>query len=559
MLASRGSNIAQQTTLLEVQTTVNGVDTRIQSMQLDISQIKTDVAALKTQALPLGPVRYHIQKFVSGSGVEIKWKDPKDTVIAGYPAAYWKQTVIVRKEDADPTSITDGTVVLTTTTRDQYQHTAYLDTNGTANSHYRAFPSATNGYVNESADNIFTTYVLFGFTIDETNPDPDTCITYTDANTDFTPIRMDFTNNAITGTTDWMSCFFMPKPCMLHCADSEHAESYVDYYLDPTDYTKKADGVTASDVANTSYAGNAMMEFPPIFMKVTKDGPNIHFAFSDQRLDEDFEAWSAKTHDGTYKPWYNAIYEGQSVSSVMRSMSTGQKPTGSLTAANEWAYSQANNVNDDKGWGTTLWADEQVIKALTFLVTRSLNSQTAIGGVYNTAQSLQMNCGAGNTLGMFYGKNDGSYTPTKCFGMENRWGHRNRRCQGINAIDHKIVVKMTLSDIDGAIGGIATSDNSIDYAHYINTEDLLPAGASGAYISEIHYGHRTAGMPLSSTGGSSSTFYCDGLYTSTGFRGVLFGGSLAIGLLAGVSYCNANNAPSYAAWHYGASLSYHHF
>ena len=531
----------------------------LQGVATDVAAIKTDVAALKTQALPLGPVHYHTQKFVSGEGVYLKWKDPKDTVIAGYPAAYWKQTVIVRKEGADPTSITDGTVVVTTTTRDQYMHTAYLDVNGTATSHYRAFPSATNGYVNESAENIFTPYVLFGFTIDESNPDPDTCITYTDANTDFTPIRMDFTNDEITGTADWMGCFFMPKPCMLHRADADHAESYVDYYLDPDDYTKKADGVTASDVANTSYAGNAMMEFPPIFMKVTKDGPNIHFAFSDQQIDEDFEAWSAKTHDGTYKPWYNAIYEGQSISSVMRSMSTGQKPTGSLTAANEWAYSQANNVNADQGWGTTLWADEQIIKALTFLVTGSLNSQTAIGGVYNTASALQINCGAGNAKGMFYGKADGSYTPTKCFGMENRWGHRNRRPQGINVIDYKIVVKMTLSDIDGATGGIATSDNSIDYAHYINTEDLVPAGANGAYISEIQYGHRSAGMPLASSGGSSSTFYCDGLYTISGLRGVMFGGSLSNGLVAGVSYCDAHYAPSVAYWPYGASLSYHHF
>jgi hypothetical protein len=39
-------------------------------------------------------------------------------------------------------------------------------------------------------------------------------------------------------------------------------------------------------------------------------------------------------------------------------------------------------------------------------------------------------------------------------------------------------------------------------------------------------------------------------------RGVMFGGNLTNGLMAGVSYCNANNAPSNANWNYGASLSY---
>lgn len=540
---------------------LNGVaqEATLQDVAADITQIKTDVAALKTQALPLGPVHYHTRKFISGSGVELKWKDPADTVIAGYPAAYWKQTVIVRKEDADPTSITDGTVVLTTTTRDQYQHTSYLDTAGTANSHYRAFPSATNGYVNESADNIFTPYVLFGFTIDETDSNPATCITYTDANTDFGHIRMDFENDTILGTTDWMSAFFMPKPCMLHLADDNHAESYVDYYLDPSDYTKKADGVTASDVANTSYDGNAMMEFPPVFTKVEKVGSKIHFSICDIALDEGFEAWSAKTHDGTYANWYQAIYEGQSISNVMRSMSTGQKPTGSLTAANEWAYSQANNKSNDQGWGTTLWADEQTITILGWLVMKNLNSQEAIAGAYATASSLQINCGNGNAKGMFYGKNDGSYVASKFFGMENRWGHRNRRCQGINVVDYKIVVKMTLSNIDGSAGNIVASDNSIDYAGYIKTGDLVPAGINGAYINAINTGRFSACTAKAASGGSSSTFYCDGLYTSTGLRGVVFGGNLTDGLMAGLSFCYAYRAPSFAYWNFGASLSYHHF
>jgi hypothetical protein len=61
----------------------------------------------------------------------------------------------------------------------------------------------------------------------------------------------------------------------------------VDYYLDPDDYTKKADG-TASDVANTSYDGNAFMQWPLIFMKQYEDNDYEYCFISDGKVDEGF-------------------------------------------------------------------------------------------------------------------------------------------------------------------------------------------------------------------------------------------------------------------------------
>lgn len=55
----------------------------------------------------------------------------------------------------------------------------------------------------------------------------------------------------------------MPRPCMLKF------DGKVDYYLNPDDYTLKEDG-SPSDVSNTSYDGNAMMEFSPVFIKVQR-------------------------------------------------------------------------------------------------------------------------------------------------------------------------------------------------------------------------------------------------------------------------------------------------
>ena len=48
----------------------------------------------------------------------------------------------------------------------------------------------------------------------------------------------------------------------------------IDYELDKNDYTKKIDG-TDSDVANDSYAGNAMVGIPKVYWKIVNNGDNI--------------------------------------------------------------------------------------------------------------------------------------------------------------------------------------------------------------------------------------------------------------------------------------------
>lgn len=46
----------------------------------------------------------------------------------------------------------------------------------------------------------------------------------------------------------------------------------IKYELCPTDYTKKTDGVTSSDVMNASYSGNAMVKLPEYKPNYTRHG-----------------------------------------------------------------------------------------------------------------------------------------------------------------------------------------------------------------------------------------------------------------------------------------------
>ena len=62
----------------------------------------------------------------------------------------------------------------------------------------------------------------------------------------------------------------------------------IKYYLNPDDYTKKADG-TASDVSNANFAGNAMAVIKKIYKKEYKVGSDRYVYFCERQVDPDFQ------------------------------------------------------------------------------------------------------------------------------------------------------------------------------------------------------------------------------------------------------------------------------
>ena len=94
--------------------------------------------------------------------VTIKWTDPKDKYATpeGEEAqdpqqlvAVWDHTVLVRKVGSNPTGPSDGTVVVSTTVRNQYQTTGYTDT-GLSNDtsyHYGVFSFNEDGVASAGA------------------------------------------------------------------------------------------------------------------------------------------------------------------------------------------------------------------------------------------------------------------------------------------------------------------------------------------------------------------------------------------------------------------------
>ena len=299
----------------------------------------------------------------------------------------------------------------------------------------------------------------------------------------------------------------------------------------------------------------------PIYCYIVRTGSAVEVRFSNARQTEDWFCWTHLKSDGTFAPFCAwPLFEGANVSSVLRSMATGAKPTGNLSQANEYTYANNNGAN----WHCMTWADEMMIRLLFPLITRSLDSQSAIGGTYvSGTNSLQINCGSMVAKGAFWGaKFDGSAnvaTGVKFLNMENLWGHRWRRPVGCMHINGVLYVKLTPSAVDGSKTEEFLTGDSDDYAgKYIETDSLVPVTGNGVYISHMHFDKYVAMTPTA-VGGSSSTGFTDGAWLASGVGALRCGGAVTYGVSAGVFASDLSRAPSFAVWVYGASLSYHTF
>lgn len=390
---------------------------------------------------------------------------------------------------------------------------------------------------------------VYGFHINGGDSNPATCVTYLRDAAGMTPAKMDYAND-VFDYGSWRDAFFMPRPCMVKY------NGEVDYYLDLDDYSKKEDGVTTSDIANTSYAGNAMMEWPLIYIKIVPDADNKSGSvyIADHKADEDFECWSNINSRGeVVDHFFTPIYNGTIISSKLRSISgmAYSDLCQNKTASQEMDLAHANNIGADVIWETEVYSDIMLINALLILMGKSTNTQAVFGnGRYNqsSAASSMLGTGTMNDKGLFWGDDDATHG-VKVFGMENWYGNQWRRYAGHIIVDGSQKVKLTRGQQDGSsVDGYNTTGNG-----YL-TIGATPADTNGGYIDKMEFNEK--GMIPKNSSGSSSTYYCDGLwFNNSGTRFALRGGACASDLRVGALYCYLDDGPSYANWSIGAAVS----
>ena len=413
--------------------------------------------------------------------------------------------------------------------------------------------------------------VMYGFHIDGSESDPEAAVTYVADAIGATPAKMNFTNNTFDYGS-WKNAFFMPKPCMLKY------DGTVDYYLDPNNYGLKLDG-TASDVANTSYDGNAMMEWGRDGKKIWytivpdfNDNTSATVYIADHQVDERFHAWSFINNYGQMVDhFYTACYFGTLINfdestRRLRSLSgqLGSNRCMNKTAAQERQAAKYNNLSEIDIWDVEIYADIILINILLILIGKSLDTQGVFGqGLHTDGTDTTMNYftfGQHDNKGLFYGTNSGSATTytnaVKVFGMENWWGYAWRRFVGLFNVRGKLKYKMTRGTEDGSsVSDYVISTTDSDYDGYLIAGNS-PSG-NGYYIKKMEFDENQ--MLPSVTGGTSadaSHYYCDAYWGhTTAMCAASHGGDSATLAKAGAFVMSASATISTTRTGSGAMLS----
>lgn len=430
--------------------------------------------------------------------------------------------------------------------------------------------TATDG--SETAETVYTVknysrydiklnfYTVYGFRIDSAKSTGNVSykVQYNGDNVenyDFTPGYMNFT----TDTWIWGSWtgeeFFMPRPVLIKQDYSEKI------YLNPDNLALDEDGNDVSAMLTGSTDGyNAMMEWgrngKKIWYKLVPESDDATYTcyIADKQLDSGFHAWSFyDANDTLIEHFYTSIYNGSTVSNVLRSLS-GKTPNNTTAGATQITQAKANNQNSESyAWYIDVFADRILINLLMILVIQSTNSDVIGYGNYTGGSSASnlLTTGQGNTKGMFYGKQSNSVC--KVFGMENWFANCWRRMAGLILNGGAQLYKLTYGTADGSSSaGYIENDNAP--SNYLNAGKNIATNLSSSYIVK-ESALSNGALVASAFGGSNGNYYSDACWSSTGVRYALVGGACYYGSACGAFALSLGSALSHSSWTDGASLS----
>jgi len=411
-------------------------------------------------------------------------------------------------------------------------------------------------------------YELYGFELDLDEPEPTSKIRYIAQNAGFEPAHMDYTNG-VFDYGDWSEAWFIKgiRPCMLKY------DGTVAYDLKKDDYTKKADG-TASDVADDTFNGNAMVGIPTVWIKVdTRVARKPKFYFSNTKLDETFKAYAHHDDNGNIMPYtYMPIYNGW-VDSIGRLRSiSGKAPTADQTFTLQITEARANNPDEVTCWDIEKFVDRQLINLLLLMIGKSTDTQTVFG--YGNSGSTPSSAadsrgvlptGTMNTSGLFSGADsDPGNTGVKVFGMEHYWGNLWRRQMGLILSSGVPYYKLTKDTSDGSEVNVfdpsVIEPNAGAPTGWIRGGTISGGTQSGSSVFSGIIVDMYAGefglMQKTVASGNSDTNFCDMSWRNTdGNKICLFGGNFGSLAINGAFITSLSNISTDHSWSHSACIS----
>ena len=110
---------------------------------------------------------------------------------------------------------------------------------------------------------------------------------------------------------------------------------------------------------------------------------------------------------------------------------------------------------------------------------------------------------------------------------------------------------------EGIHDGSTVEEYNTNGSGYIDSGVVVSGTVAELYIKTMQLVPKLGLVPTAESGGSSSTYYCDGFWSNSTVVGFArFGSSTNNGLLCGPSCLTVHHAVTHAIWYYGVSLSY---
>ena len=312
------------------------------------------------------------------------------------------------------------------------------------------------------------------------------------------------------------------------------ADGTVNYYLDPTDSTKKEDGSLAD---LTGASGNVMVEIPKFYVKYDNT-PGAKEMWVSEKPEDGFEIHPAFIKNGVEVDYrYYRAYKG-SVSGTKLISRSGVSAAGNETITAFRTKARANGA----GWGLIDWHLVHAVQTLLFIEIGTFDSQSILGNGNDTGSDYGMTTGGSNSIGNASSPSTNDDTWMSYRGIENFYAVIFEWVDGINVSDRLVYVSNTES----------TFSSDVFSGDYVSTGVTLPS--TNDYIKDMDFSIN--GFIPTVSGGSDSTYVPDYVYSGAGARVVAFGGVAGHGLGCGAAFLAASYAVSISGAYIGAGLSF---
>ena len=414
----------------------------------------------------------------TSGAVRLKWEDPEDYTTTDNYLVEWAYTRIVRKTGSYPVDENDGTVVVTSSTKNQYKNIAYTDSGLTnyTKYYYRAFSCSTDDVFNHEQVQVESTPIpwkVMTVNIDLNNSNPVTCGSYAD---DAVNMESGKTESAIT---KWKE-FFKYKPCLFK-------DGKVVGYLNPNDYTKFENGSPAD--ITSGKAGDVMIQFPRRGVKISRSGKVVKVSMTDNPNDSNFKYYAHQRGSADKDYFYMGVYLGYVTGNKLRSLSN-------KTPSVNYSLNQFDSYgkNNGTGYGCLGWFQWLFVQVMYVLQFKgNLDSQSTIG--YGCTGD-NTPTGSTNTKGLFYGTSS-SGNSVKAFGLEDLWGHLYQFVNNFYSGNYHVWT--------------TTDDTITDVSKYTDNGSFGSNSSWGNNFYTLCIGTTEAGFVVDGTSGtgSSSTYFCD--------------------------------------------------